>query len=555
MRSIFFILILVCCVSISWAQDSVRHERQGIISTLREKLRTSPSKLFHSNDSLKHKPSGDTLNVPADSSKHSKWNARAKQKYDSIQQVFEIQNKVTHGTDSVINAATNPVNTLENSVDNLQQKTDNHLQGKVDSMKQKLNNPLDNINTRLSSIEKPIDQKVDGVNKAIEKQTDKLQAGIQKGFDKATDGTVKAPVEGLNADDINLPAEPGSVPTLDVSNPNIPGLDTDLIDADSPLDLPDTKLNMDQLKEKADLKIPEVNKLNDAKGEMGKVNSQLDKAEKYENELRGLKNLDSASVENVSQKAEEKIMNLEQMKGVKEQTQVLTKQQAEYNALMQRYKDKKLLQQEITRKAKGVINEKINQNTPEVKEGMTALDKHKKSLKELLSKKNNSMAGKPIGQRLIPGINLQSYNRDVFMIDFGLQVGYRFSGRLRAGVGGVYRTGFSKSYPAFVKGLNIYGGRTYTEFLIRKGIYVHAEYELLNATYSLTQNPEEKQYISAGYFGLGKQFNISKKIKGHTMALYRAEFSGKLLDQSKVNVRFGFDLRTEKKRKKDRSIL
>ena len=120
----------------------------------------------------------------------------------------------------------------------------------------------------------------------------------------------------------------------------------------------------------------------------------------------------------------------------------------------------------------------------------------------------------------------------------------------RAGLGGVYRTGFNKSYPAYVKGLDIYGGRTYTEFLIRKGIYVHAEYEVLNATYSLNQNPEETRHISAGYFGLGKQFNISKKIKGHTLALYRAEFSGKLVDQSKVNVRFGFDLRTDKKKRK-----
>lgn len=91
------------------------------------------------------------------------------------------------------------------------------------------------------------------------------------------------------------------------------------------------------------------------------------------------------------------------------------------------------------------------------------------------------------------------------------------------------------------------------DFLIKKGIYVHGECELLNATHATTSanaTPETKQYVSAGYFGLGKQFNITKKIKGHTLLLYRAEFSGKLVDQSKVNLRLGFDLRTDKKKRK-----
>jgi len=437
--------------------------------------------------------------------------------------------------------------------DSLQQKAENYVQGRLDSIEQKLNKPLDKVNSKISSIEKPIEQKVEGINKAIDQKTDKLQTGIQQGFDKATDGTAKAPIEGLDAPDINLPSKPANVSGIDISSPNIPGLSTDLPGVTVPketLKLPETKLNIDQLKEKANLNISEMNKVKDAKGEMGKVDSKLAEVEKYERELKGLKNLDSASIENASKKAEERIMNLDQMKGVKEQTQVLTKQQAEFNALTVRYKDKKLLQQEITRKAKDIANEKLNQNTPEVKEAMTVLNKSKSSLKEILNKKNNSLAGKPIGQRLIPGITLQSYKRDVFMIEFGAQVGYRLTGRLRTGVGGVYRVGFSETYPAFVKGLSIYGGRLYVEFLIRKGIYFHAENELLIVTYSLNQAPEEKQFVLGGYFGIGKQFNISKKLKGHTMALYWMDFSGRLLDQSKINLRLGFDLRTEKKKRK-----
>ena len=369
---------------------------------------------------------------------------------------------------------------------------------------------------------------------------------------------MKAPVEDLKVDGLNLPAMPDNVQGVDIAKPDIPGLDIPALKdtpgvniADGSLKLPDTKLNADQLKDK--LNITEMDKVSEAKGEMDQVSSKINEAGKYGKELQNIKNLDSASIENAAKKAEEKIMDLDQMKGVKEQTQVLTKQQAEYNALIQRYRDKKLMQQEITRKAKAIVNEKLTQNTPEVKTAMSTFNKSRKRVKELLSWKNNSMNGKPIGQRLVPGITLQAYNRDVFMIDFGLQLGYRLSGRIRTGVGGIYHAGFDKDYPLFVKGMNVYGGRTYLDFLIKKGIYVHGEYELLNATNTSTTvsaTPETKQYVSSGYFGLGKQFNITKKIKGHTLLLYRAEFSGRLVDQSKVNLRLGFDLRTDKKRRK-----
>jgi hypothetical protein len=159
------------------------------------------------------------------------------------------------------------------------------------------------------------------------------------------------------------------------------------------------------------------------------------------------------------------------------------------------------------------------------------------------------MAGKPVGQRLIPGITLQTAKGEGFMMDFGLQLGYRVTGRLRSGVAGVYRLGFDESYNTFVKAQDVYGGRFYSQFLIRKGIYVHAEYELLNSPDILSPS-ETRQNVSSGQFGLGKQFNISRKVKGHTLFLYRAEFKGELPDQSKVNIRLGFDLRTDRKRRK-----
>jgi hypothetical protein len=477
----------------------------------------------------------------------------ANQKYDSIQKALGNQNKLTTLGDTIKKLVNKPAEVVNKTTDSLRQRISNYVDPKADSLQKKLNKPLDKINSKISSVTNPVEERVDSVSKVVGEKVNKAQAKVQHLVDTLTSGQLKAPLQNLDVPNLNIPLKSEGLPGVDLGNTNLPGGNVNLPNTpNNSLGIPGTDLNVDQLKGKANVKIPETDKLNEVKGKVGDVNSKASEVGQYEKDLQALKKGDSATVQQATKKAEQKIMNSKQVKGVEEQTQALTKQQLEYNTLVEQYKDQKLMKQEMARKAKNLANDKINQYTPEVKDGMAALDKAKtlESAKDILNTKNNRMAGKAIGQRLIPGITLQSYTRDIFTMDVGLQLGYRLTGRVRAGVGGLYRFGFSESYKTFVKGFNIYGGRTYGEFLIKKGIYVHAEYELLNATNRLNQTPEVEQIVSAGYFGLGKQFNISRKIKGHTLALYRVEFDGHLADQSKINLRLGFDLRTDKKRKK-----
>jgi len=539
-------------MSLSFAQDSRRQESKSIVPGLRHRLNASTTKVNQSAASLKHKLSSDTLKFPTDSLKLSKWSVQI-EKGDSIQRLLKDENRLTFTPDSVIKATIKPITKVKARADSLKQKADAYSQEKLSSVEQKINKPLDKVNSKISSTEKPIEQKVEHVNQAIDQKTGKLQTGIQKGFDKATDGTVKAPMEGLQTNGLNLPSKPESISGVDISSPNPPGLNSDLpginVSKVSPK-IPDAKLNADHLREEANLTIPEMDKVNEAKGELGKLGSNLNEVEKYGKELQGLKNLDSATIENASKKAEEKIMKLDQLEGVQEQTQVFTKQQAEHKALIQKYNDKKLLQEEMRRKAKSMVNDKFTHNTPEIKKAMNELTKHKKSVKEILDKKNNTMADKPVTQRLVPGITLQWYKKPEFEMDFAMQVGYQTAGRLRTGIGGIYRVRFDKKYDLFIKGANIFGGRMYSDFIINRGIYAHAEYEILRGRYiGIRATGEGVETVTHAYFGIGKQFNISKKIKGHSMVLYRTEFTGKLFDESKIHLRLGFDLRTDKKRR------
>ncbi|HMG94090.1 MAG TPA: hypothetical protein VK589_28715 [Chryseolinea sp.] len=508
------------CGFLGTAQDNSQ-QSPGIIKSARTRLDHVTSK----QDSITGLVSPDTSKLPIDTLKIQTANLNAaKQRVDSVENLIK-ENKVTRTADSLEQLVTKPINQAVKKADDITNKTEQAVQKRMDSLEQRINKPLDKINSKVSSIEKPLEEKVEGVNKELDQKADKIEGEVRKGIDKATDGAVNTPPQNIEVPNVNLPKTP-AISEVDLNNPSVPGgkgnLDNPTLPKSS-VDVPKLNLDAGDLKEKTNVKIPDVSKLPDVKGEINDADAKLAELEKYEQELRGIKKLDSASIESATKRAEDRILNMEQMKGVKEQMKTAADKQAEYDALVQRYRDKKLTQQELTRKAKNLVNDKINKDVPEVKKGMDVINKSKSTVKGMLSKENNQMAGKPIGQRLIPGITLQSSKANVFVVDFGLQLGYRLTGRLRTGVGGIYRVGFDDSYKYFVKGQSIYGGRGYAEFLIRKGIYIHAEYELLEVPDNLS-SPETRTIVSSGYFGIGKQFNISKKIKGHTLFLYRAEF-------------------------------
>lgn len=503
----------------------------------------------------------DSLRNSADSIQRSKWSEKnANQKYDSIQHLVEKQNKLTSAADTIAQSVNAPVAKANNLVDTLHRKAQNFIDSKMDSIRRHIENPIDKVNTKVSDATRPLEEKATNINRKIEAKTDKVQSGLQKGFDKATDGNVKAPVQSIEGSGIDIPGGENGIQGVDLSTPDVPGVNGDLhgvTNLNDGLKLPDNSLNADQLKEKLTPSIPETGKVNEIKNEMGNVDSKLAEAEKYGDELQGIKKMDSASVDNMGKKIEDKVTSLDEVKGIEEQKQVLTEQQLEYKAMMQRYQDKKLLKDEIARKSRNVVNGKIDKLTPSFKEAQEKIDKAKKlnpnveQYKGQKIKRANEMSAAPLRERLVPGITLQVYNKDVFTIDWGMQLGYKFSSRLLAGVGGVYRMEVSESYNSLVKSAGIYGYRSFININLVKGFYALGEFESLHANAFFnpqTQAEVKSQQVHNGYFGLGKKYDISRKIRGSAIVLYRAEFEGDLPSASRINLRIGFDYNLKKRK-------
>jgi hypothetical protein len=160
--------------------------------------------------------------------------------------------------------------------------------------------------------------------------------------------------------------------------------------------------------------------------------------------------------------------------------------------------------------------------------------------------------GKKFYQRIVPGITWQIYNQDYVSIDFGLQAGYRVSPKFTAGIGGVYRVGFSEDFDNYVKGLRTYGGRIYAELAIAKGVFAHGEFEMLKVNPAIQQATVDpvSDRVNGGYFGLGKRFKLSRTIRGSVQGLYRVEYNGELPDVNAITARFGVEYTFRKKKKK-----
>jgi len=76
------------------------------------------------------------------------------------------------------------------------------------------------------------------------------------------------------------------------------------------------------------------------------------------------------------------------------------------------------------------------------------------------------------------GLQLGTYT----VIDVSPIIGYRFTERFSAGVGGIYQYyGYkNKYYPGLNFNTNIYGGKTFIRFYILDYLFAHGEYEVLS---------------------------------------------------------------------------
>jgi hypothetical protein len=502
-----------------------------------------------------------------------------------------IQHKLDK-TDSIKNAALRKQDSLRNLPSSLAGKFET-LKGKVlsrtdsikgkskpsfslnaDSLRPKSPTAVSDLSEKAGSVQQGIDDKRDGVqqkvnsslssaNEKAQQQVDKLGLDtdkLQKQLPDAGLGDMKLPDTDLP--DLKLPQGTPDLPQANLPALNSPSLNTALPETPA---MPNANLpsgdvgNPLENKSGSSLNLPDLDgELNtdNVEKQIEAVGETTSEIQEQVTELKEIKESGLQDPDKLAEQAEQKVSDISEVQAVNKEIGAVAEKQKAYEAMVAKYKDKKVVIADMKRKMVNVANDQINQYTPQVKEAQTAMAKQKGILaksgkvKGAVKKKENILGSKPFGQRVIPGITLQTMKREDFVVDLGLQAAYRLTERLSAGGGLTYTIGFNKSYDYYARGLGSFGTRAFGDFLLVNGFFVHGEFVWGQYRTSAMPSQETPPQNMCGFnTGLGKQFNLSKRVKGTMMALYRVEFVGKLPQQSKINVRFGFDLYPKRKKK------
>ena len=184
----------------------------------------------------------------------------------------------------------------------------------------------------------------------------------------------------------------------------------------------------------------------------------------------------------------------------------------------------------------------FSEHTEAIQQGQQQLGDLKRKYEQVQSEKDKyqratSLKGRRWTSRLLLGAYFQIYRQPTLGVDLSPFVGYRFNTRWSIGMGGSYRVVLARSTSA----TPLYQGRAFIENVVYKGFALHAAYEQgwLPPPHQATS--ESKRYTTQHFLGgIGKTYQITRKIQGTTLLLYRLGSLKQPFSFTRWNLRTGF---------------
>jgi hypothetical protein len=172
------------------------------------------------------------------------------------------------------------------------------------------------------------------------------------------------------------------------------------------------------------------------------------------------------------------------------------------------------------------------------------------SIYQINKRSRNSMHDRPLVERLIPGLSIQFQQRNEYWVDLNPYLGYRFNGRLTAGLGWNYRIAYNFDARQINKASTVYGIRLYGEYEIKQGIKPRLEIESMNTPVRTLpdQKYNHREWVFSAMAGLKKEYQISKKLRGNAQVLYNLynpDYKSPYVDR--LNIRMGFEMHLKMK--------
>ena len=336
--------------------------------------------------------------------------------------------------------------TKADSLNNLYQaqfnKIDAHrskLQNKIDSLNnlklptEKLTHKLDSLNqlksAKLSSLTKEVDDLKAKATSSFKEIT--LPPQMQEPFDKLKSSVQGYSLPALNANTPGLPS--GNLPSL--TNTKLPTLSN-------------------QLKLDTNLK---------GLGNLNQVNEFAGKAGEYTQDAQNLVKGNLDEVKNIDKTLESKVAGMEGVDQLTKGQGMLGQANQLTDSAAMQDKMKELAKEQIMNVAQDHFagKQEVLQQAMDKMSKLKSRYSEVKSMAELPKKLPNPLKGKPLIERLVPGVTFQILKSNYFLLDVNALLLYRITPRLSAGAGWNQRLPFDdlkikKEERIYVAGYELY---------------------------------------------------------------------------------------------------
>ncbi|HMI65667.1 MAG TPA: hypothetical protein VK517_06520, partial [Cyclobacteriaceae bacterium] len=465
--------------------------------------------------------------------------------------------KLTHRIDSLqrLNLPTRQYSHLLDSIEKAGPLKDpKQAEARLASLERKVNEPFTTLNAEFNKMEGRINGELNNLNK---------EAGGGAGLAGNTNlptgqaGLPKLQVPGINQGTLpntNLNLALGTLPNDTSPLNGISGLGNDNLTKDLGKETSELK-NLTNSPQKELSQLKNTGDLGKAEKEFGQVNQIERQAKGYSKDVKKVSkgNLDSLTA---TKTLENKAMQMGPMKPFQAEAGTIH----QYKSMAAKGNDPKAMEKLAMEQAQKQAVNHFAGKEKQLQSAMSQISKYKQkyanlsSIKDIPKRARNTMHGKPLFERILPGLILQVQKKSNVLIDFNQQIGYRFNGRLTAGAGWNERVGFHH-YIHLTHKDRIYGPRTFAEFKFIKGFALRGDVETMNTfvppliTGNMPTDPASRQWVWGVFGGIKKEYKLSKSIRGNIQMMYN--FHDRFYKTSpyadRLNVRMGFEFPMKKR--------
>jgi hypothetical protein len=479
----------------------------------------------------------DTLHIPGDSARRS-----AVQKADSIRHGFE---------QSIDSLQTEYQNTFS-KLDSQQQA----IQNKIDSLTT-LHLPTDKLTKKLDSLKALRPQKVTEFTQKAEQLKSKTTAELkqvnlppelQEPMQKITQSIQGYSLPGIGDKMNGLDLPPSFVKTMAGDQFKLPELEN--------LKLPDVK-NMDVGK-LDNVKLPDGTKLPDINGMKPQMEGLKDLTGKVGEYGQEVKNVTSQLNEGgVDKVLDNQVTKIDAIQDLQKNAGEFSGMTGSLDEEAVKNKMKEMAMKEAMADVNNIAKDHFAGKEQELQKAMQSMSKLKskykeiKSLSEIPKRVPNPMKGKPLIERIVPGLTFLIMKKDFLLLDVNPLIRFRFTGKFTAGIGWNQRLAFD-GWNLKDRSL-IYGPRSVFEYKWGKGFHFLFTPEIMKTSIppQLLRTPTEsnKQWVPGMFGGLKKEFTVYKKIKGNSEMLYNLyNTHGRSPYADRFVIRFGFEFPLKKRK-------